>query len=171
MPSRAALRGRLGPYRHLLDLGHGGMAEVWLAARSDVVTDPSELRVIKELKEDLSDDEDARRMFLDEGRLAMQLEHPNIVVTHEVVSYNDKPFIVMEYLDGQSLHTVRRRRGFPLAAELFVAEQVLQGLAAAHNLTGPQQDTLHVVHRDVSPRNVFITYGGDVKVVDFGIAK
>jgi serine/threonine protein kinase len=170
MPTRAASRGGLGRYRHLLDLGRGGMADVWLAAtRGSAGIDV--LHVVKELKEELSEEDEFRRMFLDEARLAARLNHPNVVRTHEVGESDGEYFLVMEYLDGQSLHAIRKLRDFPLRAELRVLGEVLEGLHYAHELAGLDGRGLAVVHRDISPQNVFVTYTGHVKVVDFGIAK
>ena len=167
-------RTSFGKYRPIATLGRGGMATVYLAAASG----PggfTKLVVIKELKPDLAEEADYRSMFLEEARLAARLNHPNIVQTFEVVDEDRLPFIVMEYLEGQSLHALRGKAGAlgdaMVAREARIVADMLAGLHAAHELTDFDGQPLRVVHRDVSPHNVFLTYDGEVKLVDFGIAK
>ena len=163
----------LGKYAPFARLGTGGMADVFLAvARGPVGF--NKLVVVKRLR--ASDDTNQVRMFLDEARLAARLNHPNIVNTYEVDEHRGKLFITMEYLEGQSLHGLQqwlRARsqslGEPLSA--YIAVQALKGLHFAHELADYDGTALGVVHRDVSPHNLMITYGGEVKVLDFGIAK
>jgi serine/threonine-protein kinase len=165
-------------YRLIARLGSGGMAEVFLA----ITGSPhgfNKLQVLKVLRPDLPEREraDFVRMFKDEGRLAARLSHPNIVQSHEVGSEEGHEFIAMEYLEGQPLSNVQERAwredqpSFPLEMQLHVLCLVLEGLDYAHNLTDYGGRQLNIVHRDVSPQNVFITYSGHVKLVDFGIAK
>jgi eukaryotic-like serine/threonine-protein kinase len=163
-----------GKYRLIAELGHGGMADVYLA----VVQGPagfSKLQVIKQLRPHLADEPDFVRMFLDEARLAARLNHPNVVQTNEVGQEGRRHYLSMEYLDGQSFHRLIHRsskqRPMPLSMHLRVIADVLTGLHHAHELTDFDGTPLSVVHRDVSPHNVFVTYEGQVKVVDFGIAK
>jgi serine/threonine-protein kinase len=113
-------------------------------------------------------------LFWDEARLAARLVHPNIVHTYEVGQTDGEYFLAMEYLDGQTYRGLRARLGstrLPLHEELRILSEVARGLHYAHELKGFQGETLGVVHRDVSPQNVFITYDGQVKLIDFGIAK
>jgi serine/threonine protein kinase len=165
-------------YRLIARLGSGGMAEVFLA----VTGNPrgfNKLQVLKVLRSDLPEREraDFVRMFQDEGRLAARLNHPNIVQSHEVGSEEGHEFIAMEYLEGQPLSNVQERAwrdeqpGFALDMQLHVLCLVLEGLEYAHHLKDYGGRQLNIVHRDVSPQNVFITYSGHVKLVDFGIAK
>jgi serine/threonine-protein kinase len=167
----------LSKYRLLARLGSGGMAEVYL-----VLTEGpggfNKLQVLKLMRSDLTEQErpEFLQMFRDEARLAARLNHPNIVQSFEVGAEDGQPYIVMEFLEGQSLHRIQQRarhlgKGFPLEMELFVLCQVLEGLEYAHNLTDYTGETLHIVHRDVSPQNVFVTYTGQTKLVDFGVAK
>ncbi len=156
-------------------LARGGMGDIYLAA-ADGMDGFSKLLVIKELRREQSDDELYVNMFMDEARLAARLNHPNIVQTIEVDSDNERRFLVMEYLDGQSLQRALRRArrdGQPFSAELQVRvlTDVLEALAYSHELTDFGGSPLGIVHRDVSPQNVFITYEGQVKLIDFGIAK
>jgi serine/threonine protein kinase len=167
---------RLGKYRLLGELGHGGMAKVYLA----VATGPAgfnKLVVVKQIQAELADDPEFVTMFLDEARLAARLNHPNVVQTNEVGQDGDRYFIAMEYLEGQTLRRSLQRlaRGadgpLTLGMQLRILIEALAGLHYAHELADYDGTPLGVVHRDVSPHNVFITYTGQVKVVDFGIAK
>jgi eukaryotic-like serine/threonine-protein kinase len=166
---------RVGRYRILSELGRGGMSNVYLA----VARGPggvNKLVVLKALLPDLSTEPYALAMFLDEARLAAQLNHPNVVQTYEVGTEGDRHVIVMEYLEGQSLSaTVKRAQkagvSLPLALHLRVVINALEGLHYAHELRAYDGAPLELVHRDVSPQNVFVTYDGQVKVLDFGIAK
>ncbi len=165
----------VGKYRILSELGRGGMANVYLA----VARGPggvSKLVVLKALLPDLATEQGALSMFLDEARLAAQLNHANVVQTYEVGTEGDRHVIVMEYLEGQSLSTLIRRaeqseRKLPLRMYLRILINVLEGLHYAHELSSYDGAPLALVHRDVSPQNVFVTYDGQVKVLDFGIAK
>src|ERR1700685_2482638 len=164
----------LGKYHLVAELARGGMGIVHLAAAQG----PggfNKLLVVKELKPELSHDECYVSMFLDEARLAARLTHPNIVQTIEVGSEGDRHYMVMEFLDGRSLHRLVRRfkdqGGFPVAANLRLIAEALLGLQYAHDLQDFDGQALGVVHRDVSPLNVFVTFDGQAKVLDFGIAK
>ncbi len=136
----------------------------------------SKLSVVKRLRTELANDPRAVSMFLEEARLAMRLHHPNVVLTHEVGLEGKSPFLEMEYLEGQSLDAARRKssttpNALPLDVSVWILGQVLGGLEYAHELTDPGGKELHLVHRDVSPHNVMLTYDGAVKLLDFGIAK
>ncbi|MFO0755827.1 MAG: serine/threonine-protein kinase [Byssovorax sp.] len=166
--------GQLGRYRLLAELGHGGMAEVYLAE----MRGPArfhKLVVIKQIRAELAEDPEFLGMFLDEARLAARLSHPNVVQTNEVGDEDGRYFMAMEFLDGQPLSRVRHRLGrgeaLPLAMHIRILADVLAGLHHAHELADFDGTPLGVVHRDVTPPNIFITYDGVVKVVDFGIAK
>ncbi len=168
-----ALR-ELGKYRIVAELGSGGMGDVYLA----IVAGPngfSKLVVLKVLKSDLAENADFLAMFLDEARLAAQLNHPNIVQTNEVGVEGGTYFIAMEYLEGQTLFRIQNRFGFAgkvrLAHRLRVLADVLSGLHHAHEVADCDGKPLSLVHRDVSPHNVFVTYDGQNKLLDFGIAK
>src|SRR5690606_26496300 len=166
-----------GKFRLVAHLGHGGMAEVFLAAaRGPDETGFSKLQVLKLLRPDLADEREFVDMLLDEARLAAQLNHPNVVQTLEAGCVDRRYFIAMEYLDGQPWYRVlrraRKRHGkLRPALAYHVISEVLAGLHHAHELRDFYGDPLDVVHRDISPPNVFVTYDGQVKVMDFGIAK
>ena len=157
-------------YRLLRRIGSGGMAEVFLA-----VNGQCELVVCKRIWPDLAGDPDFIAMFLDEAGLCARMNHPNVVRTHEVGREGDQYIIAMEYLRGHSFkHVTARltqRGGLPLELHLRVLVDVLAGLDHAHQLTDEHGRPLGIVHRDVSPQNIFVTYDGQVKLVDFGIAK
>jgi eukaryotic-like serine/threonine-protein kinase len=163
----------IGPYRVIAKLGQGGMARVVLALKPG----PAgfrKLMVIKQLREELAGDPDFLTMFLDEARLAARLDHPNVVKTYEVGQDGDTYFIAMDYLEGQALNRVLhriKRANIPLPIHLRILADALEGLEYAHELTDFDGSPLNVVHRDVSPQNLFVTYDGQVKLVDFGIAK
>ncbi len=164
---------RVGKYRIIAKLGQGGMATVFLS----VVPGPAgfnKLLVVKILKDDLAHDSDFLGMFLNEARLAARLNHPNVVQTYEVGLEDGQHFLAMDYLDGQPLHAILRRATrakMPLDIHVRIIADALAGLHYAHTLRDFDGTPLSVVHRDVSPQNVFVTYDGQVKLVDFGIAK
>lgn len=150
------------------------MANVYLAVtQGSSGLDFSKLVVLKKLREHLAQDPDFVTMFMDEARLAARLNHPNVVQTYEVDRTDDELYLAMEYLDGQPLHRVlhRARQDFSLPMHLLVISDVLSGVHHAHELLDYDGSPLNVVHRDVTPHNIFVTYDGQVKVVDFGIAK
>ncbi|MEZ4308286.1 MAG: serine/threonine-protein kinase [Polyangiaceae bacterium] len=164
----------IGKYQLIANLGHGGMADVYLA----VVHGPvgfNKLTVIKRLRPSLADEPEFLAMFLDEARLAARLNHPNVVQTNEVAEVDGIYFIAMEYLDGQPLnrvlHRLQKQAELPRELLLRVVADSLAGLHHAHELTDYDGSPLGVVHRDASPHNIFVTYDGQTKVVDFGIAK
>ena len=159
-------------YRLIAEIGRGGMADVFLA----VARGPAgfnKLVVVKKTRKDLVAEGDILAMFLDEARLAARMNHPNVVQTHEIGQEDDRYFIAMEYLDGQPYSRVlsRLHRQVPLTLQLRVLTDVLAGLHHAHELRDFDGTPLGVVHRDATPQNVFITYDGSIKMVDFGIAK
>ena len=165
----------LGKYKLVAEIARGGMGIVYLA----MAQGPGgfhKLVVVKELKPDLVEDPAFLAMFLDEARLAARLNHPNIVQTNEVGNEGDRYFMAMDYLDGRTLDRIRRRSaaaGAPFSThmQLKVLCELLSGLEYAHKLSDFDGTPLGIVHRDVSPQNVFVTFEGQVKIVDFGIAK
>lgn len=162
----------LGQFHPLAQLGQGGMARVILCARQGPAN-IQKLLVIKEIREELANDAEFVTMFMDEARLATRMSHPNLVQTFDVGAEGQHYFMVMEYLEGQPMHAVlgRIKRKLPLAVHLRVLNLVLTGLHYAHELRGFDGTPMSVVHRDVSPQNTILLYDGQVKLVDFGIAK
>jgi serine/threonine protein kinase len=161
-------------FRPLAPIGRGGMAEVMLALM-DAGGGANRIVVLKRIWPDLATDPDFVAMFNNEAQLAVRLNHPNVVQTLEVVQDPAQLALAMEYLHGQSLAGLLNRlagpRGLPLPLRLRVLVEILAGLHYAHELTDYNGTPLGVVHRDVSPDNVFVTYDGQVKLMDFGVAK
>jgi len=163
----------MGKYTPFARLGKGGMAEVFLA----VARGPAgfnKLAVVKRLRDPESSQHVT--MFLDEARLAARLNHPNIVHTYEVGEADNAYFLAMEYLEGQSLQVLVRSlagRGeaFDETLAASLAVKALKGLHYAHELADFDGAPLGIVHRDLSPHNIFVTYAGEIKLLDFGIAK
>jgi serine/threonine protein kinase len=166
--------GTLGKYRLMASIGRGGMATIHLA----LMNGPAgfnKLVVIKQIHAHYAEDPEALAMFLAEARLTARLRHPNLVQANDYWEEGGRHGIAMEFLDGQPLnrilHRLGDRGGLPLALSLRVIADLLGGLHHAHELADYDGRPLGVVHRDVSPHNIFVTYDGVVKVVDFGIAK
>lgn len=165
----------VGPYRLVASIGRGGMADVFLAVRHGPAGF-SKLIVIKRIRGDVHDDGTFRHALLTEARLAARLSHPNVVQTFEAGEDRGEIFIAMEFLDGQPLNrllAVSQRKGVPVSVAMTVriVSDALAGLHYAHELKDYDGRSFDIIHRDVSPQNIFLTYGGDVKVVDFGVAK
>ena len=173
--TRRGVTERFGRYRSLGRIGRGGMADVFLA----VGRGPAgfnKVVVIKRLRDTVASDAAFREMFLDEARLAARLNHPNVVQTYEVFEDAGAFFITMEHLEGQPLGRIERecgKRGMRLKPQFCarIISDALCGLQYAHEVRDYDGAPLNIVHRDVSPQNIFVTYDGQVKVVDFGIAK
>jgi serine/threonine-protein kinase len=173
---------RFGKYRLVAELGHGGMADVFLAVQAGPVGSGfRKLTVIKRLRQNLAEEPEFVAMLVDEARIAARLNHPNVVQTNEVGQVGPHYFIAMEYLDGQPMHRIQHRStqrtkdGTPALVtreqQYIVVMDALAGLHHAHELKDFDGSPLQIVHRDMTPHNIFVTYEGQVKVVDFGIAK
>src|ERR1700712_859678 len=167
---------QLGKYQLLATLGQGGMGTVHLALASGL-GQFRKLLVVKELRQDLTRQPGFISMFMDEAKLAARLAHPNVLQTFEASAGGERSLLAMEYLDGFPLSSLLDRLAqapiskLSLWMHLQILCDVLAGLHYAHELLDFDGTSLQVVHRDVSPQNVFITYHGQVKVVDFGVAK
>ncbi len=164
-----------GKYFLIKKLAEGGMAEIFLSKQVGVEGFEKNV-VIKRMLPHLSVASDFVSMFLDEARLAASLTHPNIVQISDLGFADGCYFICMEYLAGEDLATVLRtakRRGehAPVNMVLRVFTEAGIGLHFAHEAVDPKGEPMRLVHRDISPSNIFVTYGGQVKVLDFGIAK
>jgi serine/threonine-protein kinase len=159
----------------ILQVGQGGMSRVFLASTRG----PGgfkKLVVIKQLLPELAEDPEFLTMFLEEARLSARLHHRNVVQINEVGFDGTHHYMAMEYLEGQSLETISRRAtrtGEPVPQNLHLRmiSEACNGLHYAHELTDLDGKLVNLVHRDVSPHNVFVTYNGEVKLLDFGIAK
>ena len=168
------LTGKLGPYKLVKKIAVGGMAEIYQATVAD--TEPVRQVAIKVIHPNNSEDPDFIRMLLDEARLAVRLKHPNIVTTYDLGKEDAQYYLVMELVEGTDLFRLEQRANelhlsMPIALGAYITKEVLRGLHFAHELSDPEGHPLHVVHRDVSPQNVLLSYDGAVKLTDFGIAK
>ena len=171
--STHAIPSSIGRYDISSLLGEGGMARVFLALRRDAFGS-EKLVVIKQVRPQFAADTEFLTMFMDESRIALQLNHPNVVHTYEVGAEDPDYFLSMEFLEGRTLAQVLRkygRRSFPVDLHIWILTQVLAGLQYAHELRDLDGTPLGIVHRDVNPSNVLITSTGEVKLLDFGIAK
>jgi serine/threonine-protein kinase len=165
----------LGRYRIIDEIGLGGMASVHLA-RVDGIGGFQRWFAVKRIHAHLVEDETFVNMFLDEANIAARIQHPNVATVFELGKHDDTYWIAMEYLHGEPLREVMRRTeemGTTMPPEIAcrVIAEAADGLHAAHELQGKNGEKLNLIHRDVTPHNLFVTYDGTTKVVDFGIAK
>ena len=163
---------QFGRYILLRRLAEGGMGEVFLAQQPGIAGFAKQL-VVKRIRANLAGDPQFIEAFLNEGRVAALIDHPNVVHIHELGENDGRYFIAMEYVHGRSLDAVLDRLGdaLELSTALYIMNNVCEGLAYAHDAVGLDGEPLGLVHRDVSPPNILIGYSGCVKVLDFGIAK
>jgi tRNA A-37 threonylcarbamoyl transferase component Bud32 len=166
---------RLGRYELIRRLAVGGMAEIYLARVPGLGIEGFEkLVVIKRILPQHALDPELLRMFLDEARLSATLTHPHITEVYDVGADGEAPFFAMEYVHGANLRQMLKRTNaapLPLNHAVAIVAAAAAGLHYAHEKLGPGGEPLNIVHRDVSPSNVLISYDGAVKVSDFGIAK
>jgi hypothetical protein len=165
----------LGRYALKRRLAAGGMGEVYLGEVQGAANFTKQV-AIKRILPHLAANEAFVAKFIDEANVTVQLHHGNIVPVLELTDEGGELFIVMEYLPGRDLKAVlhrlkAQRRTFPVDLALFVAGEICDGLDYAHRRTGSDGHPLHIVHRDVSPSNVMLGAAGEVKLVDFGIAR
>lgn len=166
---------RVGRFDLVTRLGAGGMANVFLA-RHQGAAGFERLAAIKLLHRHLSSDEQFVQMFFDEARVAARIHHPNVVPILEIGTEHDQMYMVMDYVEGDTLAAVQRaainvRRAIPAGIVLRIILDALSGLDNAHDLRGPDGAPLNVVHRDISPQNILVGLDGVARVVDFGIAR
>jgi serine/threonine protein kinase len=168
-----------GPYKLLRRLAAGGMGEIWLAEQKGSAGFSKRV-VVKTILECFADDPALVEMFLDEGRIAANLTHPNIAHTFDLGQCGkgaDAPYyIAMEYVHGRDLRdllitNIDRKQFIPLNLVLRIIADVCQGLHHAHTVKTPEGQPDGIIHRDVSPQNILVTFDGIVKIVDFGVAK
>lgn len=165
----------IGRYEFLVPIAKGGMAAVW-AARLKGSRGFAKTVAIKTMLPALSDDPLFEQMFLDEAQLAAQIHHPNVVEIMDLGEQDDVLYQVMEYVDGESLATLlrtvsKKQERLPLEVAVRIVTDACRGLHSAHELKAVDGSLLGLVHRDISPQNIMITYDGVVKLVDFGVAK
>jgi tRNA A-37 threonylcarbamoyl transferase component Bud32 len=171
---------RVGRYELIRRLAVGGMAEIYLARVPGLgIAGSEKLIVLKRILPQHALDPELLRMFLDEARLSATLSHPHVTEVYDVGTDGDTPFFIMEYVHGANLRQMQHRAraradgaGPPVPLEHAVGiVAAAAGLHYAHDKSGPGGEPLGIVHRDVSPSNVLVSYHGAVKVSDFGIAK
>ncbi len=159
-------------YRPLCTLASGGMGRVDLVVRREGSFE--RLFAVKRLKPELAGEEEVRGMFLDEGRIAGLIRHPNVVSVVDVGEDDSGPFLVMQYVEGitaAQLISAAQAQPIPMEVALKIVMHAAEGLHAAHEQAGPDGRPLELVHRDVSPQNIMIGFDGVTLVTDFGIAK
>jgi TonB family protein len=167
---------RFGQYEVLERIASGGMAELYKAKRTGV-EGFQKIVAIKKILPHLADDEEFVTMFADEAKLAAQLNHPNIIHIYDLGKIQAGGyFIAMEYVDGRDLRGIQQAGGnmgvpLPVPLAVYVASKVASALDYAHRRRDAEGHELNIVHRDVSPQNILISYEGDIKLCDFGIAK
>lgn len=175
-PSEEQLPRQFGKYTLLRKLAAGGMAELFLALHRSVASF-EKLVVIKRILPQMNDDRAFIDMLLHEARIAATLSHPNIVQTFDVGQIESKYFIAMEHIHGEDIRAIvrgMRKKNvveFPIEHALAIVMGLCSGIAYAHEKRGLDGKLLNIVHRDISPQNIVVTFTGDVKVVDFGVAK
>jgi serine/threonine protein kinase len=159
-------------YQLLSQLAQGGMAETWRAELLGSAGVRKQV-VLKKVLPNLASDATFIEAFVQEGRLAARLSHGNVVQVIDFGDAGDEYFLAMEWVDGSTVATLAKAMGgrLPLDLVLYVTTQVLEGLRYLHALTDEQGRPLHVVHRDISPDNVLLSWDGDVKIADFGVAR
>ena len=165
----------LGRYQLLKEIAVGGMAEIHVAKQTGV-EGFEKLIVIKKILPQFARDPHFIKMFLNEARLASRLTHPNIVHIYDLGYANGVYFIAMEYIHGENLSGItfacrQQKHTIPLEHALKMVSQICEGLQYAHTKTNVQGKPLGIVHRDISPQNLLVSYEGVVKLVDFGVAK
>ena len=164
---------RLGRYTLVRSLGSGGMAELFLA-RADGIGGFTKLVALKRILPQKAKNERFVRMLLNEARLVASLEHPNIAAVYDICFEDHEYFFAMEYVHGQDLRRIIRaapNHMLRLENVLHIIIGICAGLHHAHEARDPAGNPLEIVHRDVSPSNILVSYKGAIKVVDFGVAK
>ena len=165
---------QFGDYHLLEKIATGGMAEVY-RARAYGLAGFEKILVIKRVLDDLAKDDEFLKLFVDEAKIAVQLLHVNIVQVFELNEVNGSYYMAMEYVHGLDLaRLVSRtlnRQAFPIPLALFVISEVLKALTFAHDKTDENDEPLQIVHCDISPQNILVSYAGEVKITDFGISR
>lgn len=166
---------QFGKYLLLDQIGVGGMAEIWRARQFGAAGFQKTL-VIKKILRHLADNDEFVHMFIDEAKIAVSLQHANVVQIYDLGSVQKEYFIAMEYVFGKDLlnlliRCTHLRIRVPHKLAVFIIAEILKGLEAAHTAVDSRGNPLRIIHRDVSPSNVLIGYEGDVKIGDFGVAK
>ena len=166
---------KFGKYYFLERISVGGMAEVF-KAKSFGVEGFEKLIAIKRILSNVAEDEDFISMFIDEAKIAVQLNHANIAQIFDLGNIDGSYFIALEYIHGKDLRTIwdrhnRRSLLLPIPMSAYIMIRICEGLDYAHRKKNAAGSDLNIVHRDVSPQNILVSYEGEVKIVDFRIAK
>ncbi len=166
---------RVGRYQLVTQIARGGMATVWVAFRQHS-DGRREVVALKVLLPHLVGEASFVSMFLDEARLLSKIQHPNVVAIRDVGTDTGLPYVALEWVDGDALSSLlkalhERGKDVPLSFALRVVGECCRGLHAAHELRDVHGRPLEVVHRDISPSNMLISAEGDVKLIDFGVAR
>lgn len=164
-----------GKYCLLERVSVGGMAEVFRAKPFDI-PDFRGYLALKRILPHLAEDEEFIKMFIDEAKLTVNLQHPNIIRTYELGQFHNSYYILMEYISGRDLLGIqkqmrRTKQIMSVHASVYIAHGAAMGLHYAHNANSQDGTPLNLIHRDISPQNILLSYSGSVKVIDFGIAK
>lgn len=165
----------IGRYEVLERIGIGGMGEVFRCRASGVEGFQKEV-VVKVVLPEMQGEPEFERAFVDEAKLSVLLQHPNIVQTLDLGKHEERLYLVMEYVDGHDLgFTMRMLRKknetMPMPIAVYIAIELLRGLDHAHRAMGANGQPLEIIHRDVTPGNIMVSFGGAVKLADFGIAR
>lgn len=174
-PGRGEFPSPFGRYLLLKRLSRGGMGEIFLAKVGEIIGF-EKFVIIKKILPQLAANDDFIVRFIDEAQIAIKLSHVNIAQVAEVGRVDGEYFLAIEYIEGRDLRRLLRRCreiGYRLPVDLclYIAREVAAGLAYAHRRTGPKGQALSLVHCDISPPNVMVSYEGEVKIIDFGIAR
>jgi serine/threonine protein kinase len=174
-PQQLQVGSYYGKYFLLKKLAAGGMGEIFLAKQQGPAGF-EKILVVKKVLPHLTENKEFVELFLGEARLAARMNHRNIVQVFELGEYERSYFIAMEYVSGRTLRDLidsaaKKREKLPAEVCRTVAEQICDGASYAHNLTDVNGRSLNIIHRDLNPQNVLLSYTGDVKIIDFGIAK
>jgi len=166
---------QFGKYSLLKMLAKGGMGEIYLA-RSLGLSQFEKYYAIKKLLKKFTHDKDVGARFIDEAKLGARLQHPNIVQVFDLGVVDEELFMACEFVDGFDLRRVLRfchekRKRIPLDTALFMVREILSGLAYAHRQVDAEGRSIDLIHRDISPQNVLVSFEGEVKIIDFGLAK
>ncbi len=171
----ADLQERFGPYTLVRKIGQGGMAEVFLAFRDGQAQGTPPV-VIKRLHQELENNRDAVDLFLTEADVTLLLEHPNVIRVHDSGEANGRYYIAMEYVHGKDLGQITDRlqllgKKFEPDMAVHISIEMLKGLSYVHQAKTVSGRALGIVHRDVTPSNIYVSTTGQVKLGDFGVAK
>ncbi|MBL4685102.1 MAG: serine/threonine protein kinase, partial [Nannocystaceae bacterium] len=164
-----------GPYLLLERISVGGMAEVY-KAKEYGVEDFERIVAVKRILPHVAEDEEFIAMFKDEAKIAVQLNHGNIAQIYNLGNEQDSFYIALEYINGRDLRAVFQKcqqagRPMPVAQACYIIMKICEGLDYAHNKKDKYNRPLNIVHRDVSPPNILVSFEGEVKLIDFGVAK